>query len=221
MLSVLIVSEVRLHREGLAELLARRDSLRIIGTAAQAEDALLKACELSPEVVVLDQMLPESLPFSRTLGEVRPDIRVVALGVPDSEESVLAFAEAGVAGYVPREGSVEDLVHAIQLAARGELQCSPQLAGSIIRRLAWRAAAGGDLPHSPLTSRESEIVRHIDLGRSNKEIAAQLGIEVATVKNHVHNVLEKLRVRRRGEAAARCRGHGRLPTPRGVPAISK
>jgi two-component system nitrate/nitrite response regulator NarL len=220
MLSVLIVSEIRLHREGLAELLARRDSLRVIGTAARADEAVLKACELNPEVIVLDQALPESLPFCRTLGEVRPDIRVVALGVPDSEESMLAFAEAGIAGYVPREGSLQDLVHAIQLAARGELQCSPQLAGRIIRRLAWRAAAGSDLPRSPLTSRESEIVRLIDLGLSNKEIAVQLGIEVATVKNHVHNLLEKLRVHRRGEAAARLRGSSaRLPTPRGLPLV--
>jgi two-component system nitrate/nitrite response regulator NarL len=222
MLSLLIVSEVRLHREGLAELLARRDSLRIIGTAARAEEAMLKACELNPEVIVLDQALPESLPFSRTLAQVRPDIRVVALGVPDSDESVVAFVEAGLAGFVPREGTLQDLVHAIQLAARGELQCSPQLAGTIVRRLAWRAAASSDLSQGSLTARESEIVRLIDRGLSNKAIAVKLGIEVATVKNHVHNLLEKLQVHRRGEAAARLRGgNAHFPAPRNLPFVSK
>jgi DNA-binding NarL/FixJ family response regulator len=106
---------------------------------------------------------------------------------------------------VAREGSVHDLVDAVERAARGELQCSPQVAGTLIRRLAWRAAAGATLIPSPLTARESEIVRLIDEGLSNKEIAVRLGIEVATVKNHVHNLLEKLRVRRRSEAAARLR----------------
>jgi DNA-binding NarL/FixJ family response regulator len=206
MLTILIVSEIRLYREGLAELLSKRESIRVVGTVTRAEEALQLACELNPSVVVLDQALPESLLLSRTLRQVRPDIRVVALGVPDSEESVLVFAEAGVAGYVPRHGSVDDLVDAVQRAVRGELQCSPQLAGTLIRRLAWRAAAGGDFPGSPLTARESEIVRLIDQGLSNKEIAVRLGIEVATVKNHVHNLLEKLRVHRRAEAAARLRG---------------
>jgi two-component system, NarL family, nitrate/nitrite response regulator NarL len=203
MLSILIVSEVRLYREGLSELLAHEHSLRVIGTATRAEETLHKVFELSPAVVVLDQALPESLTLSRALGQLRPDIRIVALGVPDDEEALLAFAEAGIAGYVPREGSVTDLIETVELAARGELQCSPQLAGTILRRLAWRAAAGSDLPRSPLTARESAVGRLIDQGLSNKEIAVRLGIEVATVKNHVHNLLEKLHVHRRAEAAAR------------------
>jgi DNA-binding NarL/FixJ family response regulator len=205
MLTILIVSDIRLYLDGLAELLSRREAVRVIGAATRPDEALQLACELNPQVVVVDQALPGSLLLSRTLGQVRPDIRVVALGVPESEESVLAFAEAGIAGYVAREGSVHDLVDAVERAARGELQCSPQVAGTLLRRLAWRAAAGATLMPSPLTARESEIVRLIDEGLSNKEIAVRLGIEVATVKNHVHNLLEKLRVRRRSEAAARLR----------------
>lgn len=206
MLSVLIVSEVRLYREGLAELLAREGALHIIGTAAHTADALTQACELAPAVVLLDHAVAESLTFSRLLNQVRPQILVVALGLPESDDAVLSFAEAGIAGYVARDGSVQDVVAAIESAARGELRCSPQLAGTILRRLAWRAAVGGDpAPQTALTSRETEIVRLIDQGLSNKEIAVRLGIEVATVKNHVHNLLEKLRVHRRAEAAARLR----------------
>lgn len=222
MLSVLIASDIRLHREGLAELLARRDSLSVVGTAVEADEALQKACELSPAVIVLDVALPDGLALSRILTQIRPDIRVVALGVPDTEESLLACAEAGVAGYVPREGSVQDLADAIHLAARGELNCTPQLAGAIIRRLAWRAAAGGDLRSNPLTRRESEIVTLIDRGMSNKEIAVRLGIEIATVKNHVHNLLEKLQVHRRAEAAARFRGREPWrPSPRSASRIAE
>lgn len=202
MLSLLIASEIRLFRDGLAELLARRESMRVIGIATDCDEAVLRARDLRPDVIVLDQALADSLILARALSKTEPHIRVVALGVPDAGESALAFAEAGVAGYVPRSGSVQDLVDAVEGAVRGELHCSPVLAGSIARQLAWRAAAMPDLPTSALTARELDIVKHIAQGRSNKEMATALGIEVATVKNHVHNVLEKLHLRRRTEVAA-------------------
>jgi DNA-binding NarL/FixJ family response regulator len=214
MLSILIVSEIRLYREGLAELLARQGSLRVIGTAALADEAIARACELSPSVVLIDQALPGGLLLSRTLLEMQPNVRVVALGVPEDAESVLSIAEAGIVGYVPRDGTMENLVDTVERAVRGELQCSPQLAGAIIRRLAMRAAVGSEVHRGPLTARESEIVRLIDQGLSNKEIAVRLGIEVATVKNHVHNLLEKLRVHRRAEAAAHLRARDPRLSPR-------
>jgi two-component system nitrate/nitrite response regulator NarL len=207
MLSVLIVSEVRLYREGLAELLARECGVRVIGSAHHTADALIQSCELEPAVVVLDCAATDSLSFSRALTQVRPHIRVVVLGLPDGDDALLAFAEAGIAGYVSRDGSVQDVVDAVESAVRGELRCSPRLAGTILRRLAWRAAVGADImPQGALTCRETEIVRLIDQGLSNKEIAVRLGSEVATVKTHVDNLLEKLRVHRRSEAAARLRG---------------
>ena len=132
---------------------------------------------------------------------------MVALGVADADDHVLGCAEAGVAGYVPRDASLDDLVAVIESAFRGEAICSPRIAGSLLRRIATLAAGqNGTMPLAHLTGREREIVRLIDRGLSNKEIARDLGIEVATVKNHVHNILEKLQVRRRGEAAARMRG---------------
>jgi DNA-binding NarL/FixJ family response regulator len=214
MLSILIVSEIRLYREGLAELLARQGSLQVIGTAGRADEAISLACESEPSVVLIDQALPGGLLLSRTLLEMRPDVRQVGLGVPDNAESVLCIAEAGVVGYVPRDATVQDLVETVERAVRGELHCSPQLAGAIIRRLAMRSAVGSELHRGPLTVRESEIVRLIDQGLSNKEIAVRLGIEVATVKNHVHNLLEKLRVHRRAEAAAHLRARDARLSPR-------
>src|SRR5215203_5731749 len=125
MLSILIVSEIRLYREGLADLLARQASLRVIGTAEHADEALALVCEHHPSVVLIDQALPGGLLLSRNLLDLQPHVRVVALGVPDDAESVLCIAEAGVVGYVPRDGTVADLLGTVESAARGELQCSP------------------------------------------------------------------------------------------------
>jgi DNA-binding NarL/FixJ family response regulator len=124
---------------------------------------------------------------------------------------VLACAQAGIAGYVPREGTLDDLIAALHGAARGEAFCSPRIVAVLLRRIAdlsieWQplAAAGR------LTARELEIVDLIDRGLTNREIAEGLSIEVATVKNHVHNILEKLQIHRRHDAAARIRSHRRL-----------
>ena len=125
---------------------------------------------------------------------------------PDDDE-LLAWAEAGAAGFVLRESSLDELRLALDAASRGEVHCSPALTARFVRRLQARAAeAPGAAPRVPLTPREREIVFHIDQGCSNAEIARRRGIELATVKNHVHHILEKLHARRRSEAAARVAG---------------
>jgi DNA-binding NarL/FixJ family response regulator len=221
MIRVLIVSDVRLYRDALAETLARHDGLSIVGAAPSTDDAIRLAAALSPEVLLIDHALPDSLRAIRLIGTVQPGIRLVMLGMLESDKGVLACAEAGVAGYVPRDASLHDLLGIIESAARGELRCPPQIAATLLRQIAQRAAGPGDLPpRAPLTSREAEIVRLIEQGLSNKEIAVRLGIQVATVKNHVHNLLEKLRVRHRADAAARLRGRDpRRPTPAGLRAV--
>jgi DNA-binding NarL/FixJ family response regulator len=112
---------------------------------------------------------------------------------------VLACVEAGVSGYVPRTGSIEDLVAAIRSAVRGEARCPPVITSALMRRVATLANAGG--AGHRLTTRELEIAEHIALGMSNREIARRLGIELCTVKNHVHHMLEKLGVSRRADIA--------------------
>ena len=134
------------------------------------------------------------------------DPRVVLLAVPELEEEILACAEAGVAGYVTRNGSLEDLVVAIDSVGRGEVICSARVAGALMRRVAALASERRGLPgHEPLTSRELDVAALLEAGFSNKEIAGRLCIEVTTVKHHVHNILEKLCVSRRGEAAVKLR----------------
>ncbi len=207
MTRVLIVADIRLFRDGLAEILGKQARLDVVGTADSGAAAIGRAAELSPDLILVDQAMPDSLATIRSVLTLLPSAKVISLGVAETEGDVIACAEAGVSGYVPREASVEDLLAVVDSVRRGELLCSPRAAASLLRRLALRAAGGGEPgPEGHLTSREGQIVRLIEQGLSNKEIASRLGIEVATVKNHVHNVLEKLRVHRRAEAAARVRG---------------
>lgn len=218
MIRVAIVADTRLYREGLAHVLGRHPRLSVIATAARQDEALASLPQLEADVILVDMSMPDSHSVVRVILERVPLGRVIALGVIEDGESVLGCAEAGVAGYVPREASIEDLVMVIESVARGEAICSPRVAASLLRRVAALAGGhGGELARAHLTGREGEIVRLIDRGLSNKEIARDLGIEVATVKNHVHNILEKLQVHRRGEAAARVRGvlRGRVSGPVG------
>jgi two-component system nitrate/nitrite response regulator NarL len=205
---VLIVADIRLFRDGLALMLSEEHGLELAGAvanAAEAEECLLGG---GVDVVVLDMANPESGVAVRRLTSAHPHMPVVALGVPEDETHVIACAEAGAAGYVPREGSVADLAAAVRGAASSELICSPRVAAGLMRRIGALSAERGPEPAARvrrLTSREEEILGLIDEGLSNKEIARRLCIELATVKNHVHNILEKLQVRRRSEAAARAR----------------
>jgi len=119
---------------------------------------------------------------------------------------VIACAEAGVSGYVTREASLDELTGVVESVARGESPCSPRISALLLRRVAETAGRRTETDAARrLTRREAEIVGLIDEGLSNKQIAGRLSIELATVKNHVHSILEKLQVERRAEAAARVR----------------
>lgn len=201
---VLIAVGVRLYREGLARLLTEQAGIVVKGIAADQVSAVVKAQTLSPDIILLDTGLPDSLTTVRALLQVAPTSRVVALAVTETEAEVISYAEAGVSGYVTRDGSFEELVATIRSVASGELFCPPRIAAVLLRQVA-RAAAGLGQDFRRLTTRELQIVQLIEEGFSNKEIACRLCIEVSTVKNHVHNILEKLGVTRRGEAAARVR----------------
>jgi two-component system nitrate/nitrite response regulator NarL len=206
LIRVLIVAGIRLYRDGLAEVLSRRERLQVVGTAATRVQAMSLLTPVRPDVVLLDMATPDSHAAARELA-VAEQLHVVALGVPENDEDAIACAEAGVAGYVFRDASVDDLVGVIESAARGELLCSPRVAGWLARRVAILGTRRQDALDERLTAREREILTLIDRGLANKEIAVRLHLGVATVKVHVHNVLEKLQVHTRAEAAARLR-HG-------------
>ncbi len=149
----------------------------------------------------------KSMAILRAITGTERSLPVIALGVPDVEEHVLACAEAGAAGYLPKPGSFADLLTVMQSVARGETVCSPRIAATLLRRVAMLAAAQEPDPRpARLTPREREVLALIEQGLPNKAIARTLSIEVRTVKNHVHNILDKLQVGGRGEAAALARG---------------
>jgi DNA-binding NarL/FixJ family response regulator len=206
---VFVVASVRLYEEGLADVLARDPRFLVSGTARTVPEGLerMRALAEPPHVALLDLGRPDGLAAARALREELPGVRQIALGIAEVEPDVIAWAEAGVDGFVSREASLDDLMATAVTVAEGETLCSPRVAAALLRRVASMARDGAPvIAHAPLTAREHEIVGLIDEGLSNKEIAMRLRIELPTVKNHVHNLLEKLHVRRRGEAAAMVRG---------------
>jgi two-component system nitrate/nitrite response regulator NarL len=199
---VCVVASVRLYREGLADLLGRDPSLAVVCVAADVGSFFADPPCDGAEIALLDMSVDGSLAAVRRSSSLGDVPHVIAVAVPDDEHQVIACAEAGVHGYVTCDEPLSELLGAIESAARGEARCSPRVTAVLLRRL--RALA----PAAPaaavrLTSRELEVVALIAQGLSNKEIATRLRIEVPTVKNHVHNILGKLGVRHRAEAARR------------------
>ncbi len=194
-LRIAIVSEIRLYRDGLGRVLSELDDVSEVLTCDPAADCAGPAVRFSPHVILLDMTATSSAASARLLARKIPRATIVAIAVPETEPCVLACVEAGVTAYVPRKGSIDDLVTAIRLSARGEALCSPVIAAGLMRRLANLAQCTSNVRN--LTCRELEIAEHIALGMSNRDIAGCLGIELCTVKNHVHNILEKLGVTRR------------------------
>jgi two-component system nitrate/nitrite response regulator NarL len=202
--NVLVVDDVRLCRDGLVAALAREPSIAYAEGAPDAETALRALRGRAFAVVLLSMRATNSLAICRDLAAAANSGPVVAVAV--SGDEVVAYAEAGVSGYLLHDQPYEELLEVIVSAARGEMPCPPQVAAALMRRVGTLAAerqtwAGA----GRLTPREREILDLIEQGMSNKEIARLLFIEVRTVKNHVHNLLEKLKVHRRGDAAAMVR----------------
>jgi two-component system, NarL family, nitrate/nitrite response regulator NarL len=200
---VFIVSDVRLLCDGLTLSLSQQPSLMVVGSADPAF-ASARLADLHPHVVLLDVGSPRGLDMPPLFRQVLPDVKIVAIAVNDVEQEVFACADARVSGFVSRNGSLQDLVAAIHCAMRNELVCSPRVAALLFGRFATlRSEPTGERINGGLTQREHEIVSLMTRGLSNKEIARQLRIQNATVKNHIHSILGKLQVRRRGEVAAR------------------
>jgi DNA-binding NarL/FixJ family response regulator len=199
-LRVAVIAGVRIYREGLALFLDHQPGLEVVATAAGVNAALPLLGRAQPAIALVD--VAAGAGAVKRLREALPGLKVVALAVAETDQDVIGCAEAGVSGYVTSDDSLEAVAAIVSSVARGEMLCAPWVAAALLRRV----ASSTDAPAAPgsdrLTARELEIVRLIDEGLSNKQIASRLCIALPTVKNHVHNILEKLQVHRRGEAAA-------------------
>jgi DNA-binding NarL/FixJ family response regulator len=213
---VLLVDDQALFREALATLLGVRSEVEVVGEAANGDEALRRAAELGPDVVLMDLRMPVlgGIAATRRLRAEHPEVRVIALTTFDDDDEVFAALRAGAVGYLLKDVSSERLVEAVLAAARGESVLQPSVAAKVVARFAQLPDAdAAPQPQPlvvPLSDRELDVLRLLAEGRSNREIAAALFLAEGTVKNHVTNVLAKLGARDRTQAALRARALGLL-----------
>ena len=212
MICVHLISDVRLNREALASLIKQDGRVDVASHAAFAE-----AVEAGggADVLLVDTSQhggPEAAQSIVTQAKAP----IVVLAVPDDESQVIALAEMGVLGFLEADADLDELIAGIANAARNLATLPPRVATAVLDHLSGRAKSYKADPNL-LTARERQVVDLIAEGRTNKEIAAQLHIEVATAKNHVHNILEKLEVSRRSEVVPRLR----RPKPRSDAVLSE
>jgi DNA-binding NarL/FixJ family response regulator len=208
-IKVLLVNEIRLMSNVIASALEDEADIDIIGCATTVEEALQIIQKNEVDVALVSTQLPNqgAIKLTQSIIEIKPTTKVLALGLTENRERVLRYVEAGAIGYILKDDSLDDLIDTIRAAESGEAYVSPEIAAALMERLTEFAHLFADVEHSVanssgLTPRETEVLDLIGQGLTNQEIAEQLFIEVGTVKNHVHSILDKLNVNTRGEAAA-------------------
>lgn len=196
---IVVVEDHVLVREGTAELLQRDPGLRVLGQAGSAEEALELLSDLRPDIALVDVELPgmNGIALARTVAERGLPTRVLILSAYDDYAYVIGALEAGVAGYLLKTSSAQELAAAVRTAAGGALVLDEVLSRRLTHR--WRSGPGRTSPS--LTARETEVLRLIAQGLPNKQIATQLGLGLRTVESHVSSLLGKLGVNSRTEAA--------------------
>jgi two-component system NarL family response regulator len=202
---VLIVDDHALFRRGLELVLDAEPDLEIVAEASDGLEAIELAAELSPDVVLMDVRMPGvgGIEATRRIRIAHPATRVMMLTVSEDDEDLFAAVRAGATGYLLKEMSIDEVAGAVRAVARGQAVVTPSMASKLLGEfnvLSRRVdAQHGTAPR--LTDREVEVLRLVAKGLSNKEIAAELVIAENTVKNHVRNILEKLQLKSRMEAA--------------------
>ena len=210
---ILLVDDQALFREGLRTLLSVHADLEVVGEAGNREEAVRLAAAAHPNVVLMDVQMPalDGVAATRRLRAARPECHVIMLTTFDDDEKVFEGLRAGAVGYLLKDAPSEKLVEAIRAAARGESFLQPSVAAKVVAefaRLAEKSPARSQPLIEPLSERELEILRLVAGGASNKEIAAKLVIAEGTVKNHLTNILGKLSVRDRVQAALKAKELG-------------
>ena len=209
---VLVVDDQRLIRDGIASLLAIRPGIAVVGTAVDGRDAVAKALELGPDVVLMDVRMPEmdGIEAVAVLRGRAPGCRVVMLTTFEDEEYVVQALRAGAHGYLLKDLPAEELAHAVRLAHAGVTQLDSSVARHLTASLPAPTPNSTEPVAAVLSPRETDILRLVAQGHTNREIAARLYLSEGTVKNHVSRILTRLALRDRTQAALRARDLGLL-----------
>ncbi len=213
---ILLVDDQPLFREGLATLLDIHDGLTVIGEANNGQEAVALAAAHQPDVVLMDVRMPvlDGVAATRILRQEQPHIPVIILTTFDDDDYVFEGLRAGAVGYLLKDVSSQKLIEAIETAVRGETFLQPSVAAKVVAELNRMSTPPGTAKADeqplvePLSDRELEILHILAQGASNREIAQQLFITEGTVKNHVTNILGKLNVRDRTQAALKAKELG-------------
>lgn len=208
-MNIIVLTPVRLFGDGLCACLSARAGITVAAVLGDLAE-LRAALQTTPiDLILIDVTQGIDLYDVRSLAVERPDVALVALGLTEQRQEVIRCGRAGFTGYVAREASIDALCDALMDVLVGRLACSAEISGGLLRAL-FRMdqpppATAGAAPEQPLTRRECEVLRLIGQGLANKEIARELCISVATVKHHVHSLLEKMQLAGRAQAMRRVR----------------
>jgi two-component system nitrate/nitrite response regulator NarL len=205
-MNVVVLTPTRLLGDGLAACFSRRSEIQVF--AVVSDLSILRdmlACN-KPHLVLIDVTQGIDLYDIRSIAMEHPDVALVALGLMEQRQDVIRCGRAGFAGYVARDASMDALCKALTDVVQGRLACPAEISCGLLRALFRSdAAPPGSTTNPALTRREGDVLQLIGQGLSNKEIARELSLSVATVKHHVHNILEKLNLVRRAQAMRRVR----------------
>ncbi len=196
---VLIVDDHTLFRRGVSTLLSGREDMEVVGEASDGREAVERARDLMPDVILMDIKMPEmdGLAATKQIKAELPYVRIMMLTVSETDEDLFEAVKAGAQGYLLKNVDPDYLVACVQQVQRGEVPIAPTMAAKILREL----TAPAELAPPELTGRERQVLELLAAGKANKEIAFSLKISENTVKNHLRNILEKLHLQNRVQAA--------------------
>lgn len=211
-IKILIVDDHAVVRDGLAMMIARREDFVVVGEARNGREAVERARELTPDVILMDLRMPEmnGVEAMRSIRQENAGVKFLVLTTYDSDEYIFDAIQAGAKGYLLKDASREELFQAVRAVYQGDSLIEPGVASRVLERLTQlaRQASQGAEPASLLSAREIEVLQLMAQGAANKTIAVQLSISESTVKTHVSNIFQKLEVSHRTEAVTKAMTRG-------------
>ncbi|HET7078563.1 MAG TPA: response regulator transcription factor [Chloroflexia bacterium] len=209
MIKLLICEDQTLMRQGLATILGLEPGLTVVGEAADGAEAVAQVRALHPDIVLMDVQMPgmDGIEATRLITAAYPDTRVIILTTFDYEEYVFEGVKAGAMGYMLKDSPAPDLIHTIRRVHEGERFIQPAVASKLLFEFAQGARRGSGADYEPLSERETDIIRRLAQGMSNREVADDLALAEGTVKNYVSTILGKLHAANRVQAINLARQH--------------